>query len=148
MSQVPAFRRHSVMLACAALFFGGCGSNNNGVKLEGKVVKDGKPFQPTSDEILNLSFHALSSDGDVTAVYPARLNESDGSFVLYGPKGNRLPPGKYRINMNLSPKDMPLAAKTNISNRQLAQIDGKEYEVTSEPEQVITIEITTGTVTR
>jgi hypothetical protein len=147
MSQVPAFRRHPVMLACAALFFCGC-SSNNGVKLEGKVLKDGKPFQPTGDEILNLSFHALTPDGDVTAVYPAKVNESDGSFVLYGAKGNRIPPGKYRININLSPKDMSLTAKTNVSNRQLTQINGKEYEVTAEPEQFITIEITTGDVTK
>jgi hypothetical protein len=84
----------------------------------------------------------------VTAVYPAKVNESDGSFVLYGPKGDRLPPGKYRININLSPKEMSLTPKTIVSNKQLTQINGKEYEVTPEPEQVITIEITTGTVTK
>jgi hypothetical protein len=59
MSQAPAFRRLPVGLACAALVVFGC-AGPNGVKLEGKVLKDGKPFQPTSDEILNLSFHALS----------------------------------------------------------------------------------------
>ncbi len=146
MSRIPAFRRHPVVLACAALFFSGCGSN--GVKLEGKLVKDGKPLPAQPDAIMNLSFHALSPEGDVLAVYPAKVNESDGSFVLYGPKGNRLPPGNYRININLSPKEMALTAKTNKSNQQFAKINGKEYEITAEPEQVITIEITTGEVTR
>src|SRR5262249_10144201 len=59
--------------------------------VSGRVVEDGKPYTPTQ-EMVALVFDRVDS--------PMRLSVSvqkDGSFVVYGPDNEGLPPGKYKV---------------------------------------------------
>lgn len=67
---------------------GGCSRVGH---VSGKVVEDGKPYQAT-DEMVALLF--AREDGSMvisTTVQP------DGSFVVYGPNNEGLPPAKYKV---------------------------------------------------
>jgi hypothetical protein len=59
--------------------------------VSGRVIEDGKPFTPTQ-EMIALVFARVDS--------PMRLSVSvqkDGTFVVYGPNNEGLPPGKYKV---------------------------------------------------
>jgi hypothetical protein len=59
--------------------------------VSGRVVEDGKPYT-ASDEMVALLFARVDS--------PMRLSVSvqkDGSFVVYGPNNEGVPPGKYKV---------------------------------------------------
>src|SRR5262245_4510848 len=146
MSQVFGFRRCCFALVVVALFAAGCGGAK-AVKVEGKLVKSGQPYTLTEGGSLNLSFHSKGMTGE-GMVYPARVNATDGSFVLDGPEGRGIPPGRYKITLNRTTESSDPASLVKLyqSNKQFTFINGKECEVTDESDKV-TIDIGKGTIT-
>jgi hypothetical protein len=59
--------------------------------VSGKVVEDGKPYTAT-DEMIALVFQR--DDGSLNVSVSI---QQDGSFVVYGPDNEGLPPGKYKL---------------------------------------------------
>jgi hypothetical protein len=59
--------------------------------VSGVVVEDGKPYAPT-DEMVALQF--VREGGGLKVAVSV---QKDGSFVVYGPNGKGLPPGKYKV---------------------------------------------------
>jgi hypothetical protein len=59
--------------------------------VSGRVIEDGKAFTPTQ-EMIALVFARVEP--------PMRVSVSvqkDGTFVVYGPNNEGLPPGKYKV---------------------------------------------------
>lgn len=97
------------VLAC------GCGSGETVVKVRGKLIKGGQPYQakvtgsnlpPGEEGMAEVTFYPVKSDNEVIAdeegaptVVGAEMAtvKEDGTFELLGPKGKGIPPGKYRI---------------------------------------------------
>jgi hypothetical protein len=95
----------------------GCGAGGpSGVKVKGKLVKNGqpvsvdlpsgKPLPPGESGRMKVWFYPVKADnevivdanGGITALGGEQATvESDGSFWLTGSKGTGIPAGKYRI---------------------------------------------------
>jgi len=93
-----------VVFLCALVV--GCGSSNK-IKARGRVTKDGKPFAITKADNMGLRIVLapidLPSDATTYTQYPAMF-QTDGTFQVKGNDGEGLPPGKYRVSMELIQK--------------------------------------------
>lgn len=82
------------------------------------------------------------------------ISTSDNSFVAHNPTNKGLPPGKYKVTVRLQPypgskgseKRQELFARINDKYDELAS--KLTYEVTEEPTQSITIDLTKGTIAK
>jgi len=147
MSQSLGSRRHWFVLVCGAFLCAGCGTK--GVKVEGKIVKDGQAYTVPQGESLSLSFNGKGPNGE-DRTYPATVTGSDGTFVANGVEGKGVPPGKYQVQLNrtVTGSDPASLAKMATINREFTHINGKEVEFTTEPVQKITIDIAKGTISK
>lgn len=129
----------------------GCGNGkaDGGVRVEGKVAKGDKPLAVDSGQTLNLSLTGKGPKGD-DVTYPATVN-SDGTFVVPGPGGGGIPPGKYKITVSITapmgntPADLEKSAGLN---KQFTRVNGQEFDVGPDPVQKITIDTVTGAVNK
>jgi hypothetical protein len=147
MRQVLGFRSCGLVLAFAAFLFLGCGAGV--VKVEGNLVKDGKPYTPQPGENLSLSFNGKNAAGAPT-VYPATVDGSNGSFMVKAPDSAGVPPGTYKIHMSIAGgSDTASLAKAAQSNRQFTAINDKDIEIAAgDAGKKITIDIAKGTITK
>src|SRR6516164_10313358 len=90
-----------IVAACLllGLLSAGCGSNM--IKAKGRVVKGGQPFVPGEGEGLRIFFVPAVSPVDRYDSYIAVFNKDDSSFVVVGKDGQGLPPGNYRVSLEL-----------------------------------------------
>jgi hypothetical protein len=135
--------------ACVVLLFLGCGPAG-GVKLQGKIVKDGQPYAAPSGETLTLSLNGKDAEGKA-AIYPAAVNSSDGTFDLKGTNGAGVPPGTYQINLSTSTASTDPAAlnKMDELKQKFAAVNGKDCVIAAgDAGKTITIDIGKGTVTK
>jgi ABC-type glycerol-3-phosphate transport system substrate-binding protein len=85
------------LLICVAS--AGCGSQ---IKAKGRIVKGGEPFKPGEGEGVRIFFVPLDPpEGNTYDSYAGEFNNENGTFQIKGKDGNGLPPGKYRITMQL-----------------------------------------------
>jgi hypothetical protein len=64
--------------------------------VSGRAVEDGKPYVATAEGV-ELIFSR--TDGE-TSMKVAVSIKKDGTFVVYGPNNEGLPPGKYKIGQH------------------------------------------------
>jgi hypothetical protein len=89
-------------LACllVSLISVGCGSGF--IKAKGRVLKDGSPYHTPEGAGLRIFFVPM---GEITGTqydsFAAVYDSRNGSFVVVGKDGRGLPPGKYRIGLQL-----------------------------------------------
>jgi hypothetical protein len=72
------------------------------LKIKGRIVKGGQPFIVAKDESMRIRF--IPTEPLSTTTYDsfyAIYNRDDGSFRVTGKDGNGLPPGKYRVDLEL-----------------------------------------------
>jgi hypothetical protein len=82
----------------------GCG-NNGIVKAKGRILKGGVPFHPGEGEALRIILAPLEAPaGSTYDSYAAEFHPDDGTFQVKGKDGNGLPPGRYRISVELLKK--------------------------------------------
>jgi hypothetical protein len=87
------------------LSLGGCRKGPATVKVHGKIVQDGQPYQwntaglPPGDPGINIGF--IPNDGAEAGEIVYAKVAPDGSFEVPGFKGNGIPPGKYRITVRV-----------------------------------------------
>jgi hypothetical protein len=148
MSQTSGFGCRLFVAGCMALFLAGCGGVK-GVKVEGKLLNNGQAYVPPAGVKVNLSFLSTDPKGGASA-HAAVINPGDGSFVVSGPKDAGMPPGKYKINLNLTSEatDPASLEKATWANAALAQIHGKECDIPAGGKATITIDIGKGTVSQ
>ena len=94
----------SYLLIVLALFVGGAaaGCGPRMLKTKGKVVKGDQPFLPGKGEFVRVTFVPIFEDGKrVEDVYAAQVNQKKGTFIVYGKDGKGMPPGKYRVVVEL-----------------------------------------------
>jgi hypothetical protein len=85
------------------LFAIGCGSGF--IKAKGRVLKGGEPFHPGEGEALRIILAPVDPPtGSTYDSYAAEFHPDDGSFQVKGKDGNGLPPGKYRVSLELLKK--------------------------------------------
>lgn len=112
----------------------GCGSSEPVMlKTEGQVIKDGKNFVPEEGENLKIVFCPMTPDGKPPRnIYLADVNQKTGAFVAMGPHKKGLPPGKYRVAMELLKKKKDIFQdKYTIENSPFVfDIDDKSKPIT------------------
>jgi hypothetical protein len=71
-----------------------------GVPVSGQLVQNGKTIKLKGAETITISFVlAGGSPADQIAAL-AEYNPDDGSFVVKGPTGQGIPPGKYKVGLS------------------------------------------------
>jgi hypothetical protein len=99
MKRIWAVRWAIVVAFAAAFFASGCSKEKGtkGVKIKGTVVLNGKPLQFLPEEEVIVSLTELESRDKGVIGSAAQAKPPDATFTIDGPKGQGLPPGKYRI---------------------------------------------------
>ena len=106
--------------------------------VSGTVVEDGKPYAPT-DEMVALVFYRVDSSMPV----PVSL-QPDGSFTVYGPNNEGLPPGKYKVGYY---SDTEGGRKKRIKDLR-AEKSALELDLAAGDRVRLTIDIVKGTMER
>ena len=137
MSQPSALRLRGFAGFVAALLLFGCGGGGKGVRIEGKLVKNGQPVKVPEGMTVTLAFAGTDPKGGA-AVYPAAVS-SDGSFVA-----DNVPPGKYQLRVGLSggsndPKGLARLEELNRDYKEASKY--LDYEVPNESSLRITVDI-------
>jgi hypothetical protein len=91
--------RRTLVLACALVCLCGCGQKM--LKTKGRVLKDGAPFLPGEGEFIRVTFVPLVTGKKVEDYFVAEVNNKEGTFVAAGKDLRGIPPGKYRVAIEL-----------------------------------------------
>jgi hypothetical protein len=78
----------------------GCGGSNM-IKAKGRVVMGGQPYVPPEGQGLRIFFMPVQPPVDHYDSYMANFNKEDSTFVVVGKDGTGLPPGNYRVSVEL-----------------------------------------------
>jgi hypothetical protein len=72
------------------------------LKTKGRVLKDGAPFVAGTGEFVRVTFVPIFEGGKLADdFYVAQVNSKDGTFVAAGKDLRGMPPGKYRVAIEL-----------------------------------------------
>lgn len=83
----------------------GCGSDDKLLPLQGRLLKSGEKFEAGPDELIQVTFVPIMPDGQPPKDhYYANVDDVKGIFVAAGKSGKGLPPGKYRVALELMRK--------------------------------------------
>jgi hypothetical protein len=122
--------RTSVMAIVLAITVVGCGSSKT-IKVTGRLVKNGQPYIITEKEGLRIFFAPEGMPEGKYDSYSAEYDRSDGTFHVTGKDGEGMPPGNYRIALELrlnrsdefrgefSASKSPLTCLIDSSNRDI-----------------------------
>jgi hypothetical protein len=87
----------AITLAITAI---GCNSSKT-IKVKGHLVKNGEPYIVGENEGLRIFFVPESAPEDSYDSFSALYDRADGSFRVTGKDGQGMPPGNYRIALEL-----------------------------------------------
>jgi hypothetical protein len=94
-----------VLLLAAVAVFAGCRDNEGLVRTRCRVVKGGDRFVTPDDHHLQIQLVPIPEDGKPpTMFYAAEVNQETGEFRPAGPMKKGMPPGKYRVALELLDK--------------------------------------------
>jgi hypothetical protein len=123
-------------LLAAALVLGlavpGCGGGPQLLKTRGRVVKGGTPFLPGPGEFVRVTFVPLLPAGQpVGDYYVAEYDSKDGTFRVAGKDRRGMPPGKYRVAVELDRRRSDLLkGKFDAENSPFVfDVDGSTDEI-------------------
>jgi hypothetical protein len=77
------------------------GCDGSHIKAKGRIVKGGQPFLTQPGEGLRIMFSPVEATGTRYDSYAAAYHAGDGTFQVTGKDGAGLPPGKYRVSLEL-----------------------------------------------
>ncbi len=101
----------------------GCGASST-VNARGRIIKGGQPFVTAEGEGLRIIFAPETPPaGTQYDSYAAEFHREDGTFVVKGKDGKGLPPGKYRVSLELM---------KNKEDRFKGQLQGPKSPLTCE----------------
>jgi hypothetical protein len=90
-----------------------CDSGPRHVKVSGQIVRDDKAIRVPPRTRTQVMFIAMDESGQK---FPALVNREDFSFEVTGPKGDGIPPGKYRVSIQQWAAE-PSAELTEMNKR-------------------------------
>ena len=98
---------------CMAIAAGFCilaaGCNDGMLRTKGRLLKGGQPFIPQAGEFIEITFVPILPDGKPPAdFYFAEVDQATGVFRPFGKNGKGMPPGKYRVAVELMKKKKDL----------------------------------------
>ena len=98
-------RRAVLIPVAAALCLLATGCGNGMLKTQGRLVKGGQPFVPGPDEVIQILFvPILPSNQPAGDYYAALVDQATGTFTPAGKDLKGMPPGKYRVAIELMKK--------------------------------------------
>jgi hypothetical protein len=93
-----------VALAAGCVLALGCGGDRL-IQTPCRLVKGGQPFIPKEGESIQVTFVPIAPDGKPPAdLYYADVDQSTGTFKPAGKNRKGMPPGKYRVAVELMKK--------------------------------------------
>jgi hypothetical protein len=130
------------------LALSGCGGKK-AVTVKGKLVLPSN-IKLDKTDVIQISF--VPEDAKDTT-RSAKPSPTDLSFVVQNASGKGLVPGKYKVTAKIDVYPGPDNKKREETFKQINQsynlLKSKLiYEVTSDPEQTVTVDLTKGTVTK
>jgi hypothetical protein len=138
--------RVPTMATLLVLTVSGCGSGE--VILQGRIVEGGKPIQVPATTPFTLSLASVGEDKQAGRAFSGMV-EPDGNFTVSGPRGQGIPPGRYKITLVSAGS---ASAPTPAPLKRLALSDPARtplsYDVTADRNQRIVIDVGKGTVRR
>jgi len=97
---MTSHRRLAVGLL-VSLFAAGCGDSGF-VKAKGHIIKAGQPYLTGPGEGFRIVFAPIELQSTTQYdSYAASYNPRDGSFIVTGKNNKGLPPGNYRVGLQL-----------------------------------------------
>jgi hypothetical protein len=128
-------RQIAIFLLLLGLFALGCGDSSR-IHAKGRIVKGGQPYLAQEGEGFRVFFVPLDGvKGNHYDSYAAEYNPETGAFRVEGKDGKGLPPGRYRVDLQL------MKSKEDLLNGKLL---GKKspfiVEVTGKDELVINLD--------
>jgi len=90
----------------AALILAAAGCGGDGLlRTQGRLLKGGQPFIPKEGEFIEITFVPIPPDGKPPAdFYYADVDQATGTFQPAGKNRKGMPPGKYRVAVELMKK--------------------------------------------
>jgi hypothetical protein len=110
----------------------GCGAEDKLLPLKGRILKEGSKFEPAPLEIKQIIFVPVLTNGEpIRDQYYANFNDVDSTFVVAGKTGKGLPPGRYRVSLELMKdrKDQYHGKCDAVRSPYVFEIDQKTKEV-------------------
>lgn len=110
----------------------GCGKKLNLIKAQGRVVKDGEDFIPEEDENLQVCFIPIQADlSPPRNWYAAEVDPTTGTFYAAGGEKKGMPPGKYRVMIELKKnrKDVLGGKFDSINSPFVVDVDKDSEEI-------------------
>jgi hypothetical protein len=93
------YSRMVVMALVLGVLVSGCGPKL--LRTRGRVVKSGAPFLPGKGEFVRVTFVPLVESGRVEDYYVAEVDNKTGVFWVAGKDRCGMPPGRYRVAVEL-----------------------------------------------
>jgi len=110
----------------------GCGPSDNLLALQGRLLKSGEKFEAGADELVQITFVPILPNGEPPRDhYYANIDDAKGTFVAAGKTGRGLPPGKYRVAVQLmkKKKDQYSGKFDQVKSPYIFDIDAKTKEI-------------------
>lgn len=122
-----------LLLVISTLTMGsGCGRGEKLLPLKGRLLKSGEQFEAGADELIQITFVPILPDGKPPRDhYYANVNDAQGTFVAAGKTGRGLPPGKYRVALELmrKKKDRFKGKYDQVNSPYIFDIDDSTREI-------------------
>jgi hypothetical protein len=131
--------RHLLLCALIALLCAGCGSSGL-IKAKGRIMKGGQPYLANDGEGLRIFFEPLEIPQGSTHYdsFAAEYHAEDGTFQVQGKNGLGLPPGHYRVSLQLmkNREDVFAGKATGKKSPFTCEVTGQQGEVVINLDQV------------
>ena len=99
----------NLLLVSVALLLSGCGKSENLIRAKGQILKGGENLVPDDEENLQVAFIPIMPDlSPARNWYVAEVDQTTGSFYAAGGMKKGMPPGKYRVVIELLKKKKDL----------------------------------------
>jgi hypothetical protein len=131
--------RQLLFCSLIALTCVGCG-NSGLIKARGRIMKGGQPYLANEGEGLRIFFEPLEIAQGTTHYdsFAAEYHAEDGSFQVQGKNGLGLPPGNYRVSLQLmkNKEDMCAGRASGKKSPFTCEVTGAQGEVVINLDQV------------
>lgn len=130
----------------AMLFAFGCsGDGPSGVKITGKILRNGSPAASTDAEPFTLSLNGTDAKGKPTSA--AATVKPSGEFTLDGPTGQGVPAGEYAVNIEQIPYGPRMAEGDRLKGAYKGSASKLKVVVPASGSPTLTVDVGMGTAT-
>lgn len=123
---------HLFLLSTLILAIVGCGTKDKLLQLQGRLLKSGQQFEAGPDELIQVTMVPIMPNGELPRDhYYCNVDDATGIFVVAGKTGKGLPPGKYRVALELMKrkKDIYKGKYDQERSPYVFEIDAKTKEI-------------------